>query len=87
MDDRINCKTLRHDVHRGDAIEYSSMDRNYKLPIFRSTRSISESQRRDYLDTLPDDVLEDYITAQTRIPRGRLTDGMLEAIATNKEIF
>ena len=48
---------------------------------------LNESQRRDYLDTLPDDVLEDYITAQTRIPRGRLTDGMLEAIATNKEIF
>jgi len=47
-------------------------------------RKLNKKQRAHYLEVL-DDVLDQHISSQTGIPHGRLTDGMLEAIANGEQ--
>ena len=60
-------------------LEKNQPDRLEK--VMRRLSKLTGSQRQDYLDSLPDSVLEEFLYQQSGIPRGKLCDGMLEAIA------
>ena len=47
--------------------------------VVQRMRKLNQLQRQQYLEVLPDEVLEEYIRAQTGVPRGTLADRMIAA--------